>query len=63
MAARGGLDRVVGGLLGTTLGVLDLGGILGEPPPPGMGVVDTVFSILGLAVAWRSWRVTRRASA
>jgi hypothetical protein len=54
---------VVGGLLATTLGALDLGGILGEPPPPGMIVVDAVFAIVGLAVAWRSWRVTRRASA
>lgn len=54
---------VVAGVLWAALGALDLGGILGAPPPPGMIVVDAVFVIVGLAVAWRSWRMTRRASA
>lgn len=51
---------VVAGLLAATLGALDLGGILGAPPPPGMIVVDAVYAIVGVAVALRSWRVTRR---
>lgn len=51
---------VVAGVLAVALGALDLGGILGAPPPPGMIVVDVVYGIVGLAVAWRSWRVTRR---
>jgi hypothetical protein len=42
------------------LGALDLGGILGEPPPPAMIVVDVVLASVGVAVALRSWRVTRR---
>lgn len=54
---------VVAGMLATGLGALDLGGILGEPPPTGMIVVDAVYAIMGFAVAWRSWAVTRRASA
>lgn len=48
------------GVLAFALGVLDLGGILGAPPPPGMVVVDAVFAIVGVTVAFRSWRVTRR---
>lgn len=51
---------VGGGLLGAALGGLDIAGLLGVPPPPGMIVVDAVFGIVGIAVAWRSWRVTRR---
>lgn len=51
---------VVAGVLATALGALDLGGILGDPPPPGMVVVDAVFTIVGVAVAVSSWRVTRR---
>ncbi|MGH2450802.1 MAG: hypothetical protein ACRDGE_05950 [Candidatus Limnocylindria bacterium] len=51
---------VVGGLLGAALGGLDIAGLLGAPPPPGMIVVDAVFGLIGLGVAWRSWRVTRR---
>ena len=51
---------VVAGVLATALGALDLGGVLGDPPPPGMVVVDAVYAIVGVAVAWRSWRVTRR---
>jgi hypothetical protein len=51
---------VVGGLLAAALGGLDIAGLLGTPPPPGMIVVDAVFGLIGLAVAWRSWRVTRR---
>lgn len=51
---------VVAGVLWAALGALDLGGILGAPPPPGMIVVDAVYGTVGLAVAWRSWRVTRR---
>jgi hypothetical protein len=51
---------VVGGLLAAALGGLDIAGLLGAPPPPGMIVVDAVFGLIGLAVAWRSWRVTRR---
>jgi hypothetical protein len=51
---------VVAGLLGIALGGLDLGGILGAPPPPGMIVVDAVWAIVGAAVAFRSWRVTRQ---
>jgi hypothetical protein len=54
---------VVAGVLAAALGALDLGGILGAPPPPGMIVVDAVYAIVGVAVAWRSWGVTRRASA
>lgn len=51
---------VVAGVLATGLGALDLGGVLGDPPPTGMIVVDAVYAIVGVAVAWRSWRVTRR---
>lgn len=51
---------VVGGLLGAALGALDIAGLLGAPPPPGMVVVDAVFGIVGVVVAWRSWLVTRR---
>lgn len=50
---------VFGGLLGAALGGLDIAGLLGAPPPPGMIVVDALFGLTGLAVAWRSWRVTR----
>ena len=55
-----GLVGVVGGLLGAAPGGLDIAGLLGAPPPPAMIVVDAVFGLIGLAVAWRSWRVTRR---
>lgn len=51
---------VVGGLLAAALGGLDIAGLLGAPPPPGMIVVDAVFGLIGVAVAWRSWRVGRR---
>lgn len=51
---------VVGGLLAAALGGLDIAGLLGAPPPPGMIVVDALFGLIGLAVAWRSWRVGRR---
>lgn len=51
---------VVAGVLAAALGALDLGGVLGAPPPPGMVVVDAVFTIVGVVVAWRSWHVTRR---
>jgi hypothetical protein len=54
---------VVAGVLWTALGALDLGGIFGAPPPPGMIVVDAVLAIVGVAAAWCSWRVTRGASA
>jgi hypothetical protein len=50
---------VIGGLLAAALGGLDIAGLLAGPPPVGMIVVDTVFGLIGLAVAWRSWRVTR----
>lgn len=49
----------VAGVLATVLAVLDLGGVLGAPPPLGMIVVDALVAVLGLAVTWRSWRVTR----
>lgn len=51
---------VGGGVLAAALGGVDLAGLLGAPPPPGMMVVDAVFGLIGLVVAWRSWRVTRR---
>lgn len=51
---------VVAGALAAALGALDIGGVLGLPPPAGMIVVDATFGLIGLAVAWRSWRVTRR---
>lgn len=51
---------IVGGALAALLAALDFAGVYGEPPPPGMVVVDAVFGLIGLAVAWRSWRMTRR---
>jgi hypothetical protein len=42
---------VVAGVLWMALGALDLGGILGAAPPPGMIVVDAVLAIIGVAVA------------
>lgn len=55
-----GWIAVVGGLLAAVLGALDIGGLLVGPPPPQMVVVDAVFGLIGLAVAWRSWRLTGR---
>ena len=55
-----GWIAIVGGVLAALLAALDFAGVYGEPPPAGMIVVDAVFGLIGLAVAWRSWRLTRR---
>lgn len=50
----------VGALLALVLVLSDLAGFIPPaPPPPGMVGVDVGVAILGAAVAWRMWRITR----
>lgn len=50
---------VLAGALAVVLAGLDFAGVYGQPPPPGMVVVDAVFGMLGLALVLRGWRLAR----